>query len=94
MLPLQILAACAGLAPVSWDEALGTAWDRWRGNAHQRATPGGPLHGMMRWSSLYRELELRRASLTVGSKSSTGLPEGSSRRICLPPTPVTMSLRK
>src|SRR6266496_1451124 len=29
----------------------------------------------------------------VGSKSSTGLPEGSSAMICLPPTPVTRSLR-
>src|SRR5580700_10574212 len=29
----------------------------------------------------------------VGSKSSMGLPEGSSSRICLPPTPVTMSFR-
>src|SRR6266498_3301671 len=29
----------------------------------------------------------------VGSKSSTGLPEGSSAMICLPPTPVTKSLR-
>ena len=30
----------------------------------------------------------------IGSNSSTGLPDGSSTRICLPPTPVTMSLRK
>src|SRR5215510_1637631 len=29
-----------------------------------------------------------------GSNSSTQLPEGSSRRICLPPFPMTISLRK
>ena len=29
-----------------------------------------------------------------GSKSSMGLPAGSSSRICLPPNPLTMSLRK
>ena len=34
------------------------------------------------------------ASSRVGSNSSIGLPDGSSTRICLPPTPVTMSLRK
>jgi hypothetical protein len=38
------------------------------------------------WASL--------ASPMVGSNSSTGLPDGSSTRICLPPTPVTISLRK
>ena len=36
------------------------------------------------------ELELRRASGAVGWKSSIGLPDGSSRMICLPPTPVTI----
>ena len=34
------------------------------------------------------------ASGRMGSNSSTGLPAGSSTRICLPPTPVTKSLRK
>jgi hypothetical protein len=34
------------------------------------------------------------ASARVGSNNSTGLPEGSSSRICLPPTPLTISLRK
>jgi hypothetical protein len=34
------------------------------------------------------------ASSIVGSNSSIGLPEGSSTRICLPPTPSTISLRK
>jgi hypothetical protein len=29
-----------------------------------------------------------------GSDSSMQLPEGSSRRICLPPFPMTMSFRK
>jgi hypothetical protein len=31
---------------------------------------------------------------SAGRNSSIGLPEGSSSRICLPPGPVTMSLRK
>jgi len=30
----------------------------------------------------------------LGWNSSTGLPDGSSTRICEPPGPVTMSLRK
>ena len=42
----------------------------------------------------YSELEFRRASGKIGSNSSTGFPEGSSTRICLPPMPVTISLRK
>jgi hypothetical protein len=29
----------------------------------------------------------------IGSNNSTGLPEGSSSRICLPPTPTTISFR-
>src|ERR1035437_9189575 len=37
---------------------------------------------------------VRKASGSVGWNSSIGLPDGSSSRICLPPTPVTMSLRK
>ena len=36
----------------------------------------------------------RRTCGRTGSNNSTGLPDGSSIRICLPPTPVTMSLRK
>src|SRR2546428_6566233 len=44
--------------------------------------------------SAYRGLEPRRASRRIGSKSSMGLPEGPSTRVCLPPTPVTNSLRK
>ena len=35
-----------------------------------------------------------RASGVVGSNSSIGFPDGSSSRICLPPRPLTMSLRK
>src|ERR1035438_2965001 len=34
-----------------------------------------------------------RASGKAGSNSSTGLPDGSSTRICWPPTPATISLR-
>src|ERR1019366_4616995 len=37
--------------------------------------------------------QLGLASGMAGSNSSTGLPEGSSAMICLPPTPVTRSLR-
>src|SRR5216684_2563031 len=40
------------------------------------------------------ELGRRRASGKIGSNSSMGLPDGSSTRICLPPIPVTISLRK
>src|SRR5215212_1437363 len=36
----------------------------------------------------------RRRQFLGGSKSSMGLPEGSSSRICLPPLPPTISLRK
>jgi hypothetical protein len=42
----------------------------------------------------YAGLSERRASGLVGSNSSTGLPDGSSRRMCLPPTPMAVSLRK
>ena len=34
-----------------------------------------------------------RASGRTGSNSSTGLPDGSSAKVCLPPTPVTISFR-
>ena len=44
--------------------------------------------------SLARCRQPRRASGRIGSNSSTGFPEGSSTMICLPPTPVTISLRK
>ena len=39
-------------------------------------------------------LEFSFASGRMGSNSSTGLPDGSSTMICLPPVPLTMSLRK
>ena len=44
-------------------------------------------------TSFYR-LDSSRASGNMGWNSSIGLPDGSSRMICLPPTPVMMSLRK
>ena len=50
----------------------------------------GPEPAML---GFYR-LESSRASGKMGWNSSTGLPDGSSKMICLPPTPVTMSLRK
>lgn len=40
------------------------------------------------------EPDPRRASGKIGSNSSIGLPDGSLTRICLPPMPVTISLRK
>jgi pyruvate/2-oxoglutarate dehydrogenase complex dihydrolipoamide acyltransferase (E2) component len=39
-------------------------------------------------------LRTSRGHSFAGSKSSTGFPEGSSSRICLPPRPVMISLRK
>ena len=52
------------------------------------------VSGASRRSSLLAPGLPSLASPRVGSKSSTGLPDGSSTRICLPPTPVTMSFRK
>src|SRR5881628_1291542 len=40
------------------------------------------------------QVDVNLASSRIGSNNSTGLPDGSSTRICLPPTPVTMSFRK
>src|SRR5215216_7763002 len=45
------------------------------------------LAGCLRWRRW-------RCQFLGGSKSSMGLPEGSSSRICLPPLPPTISLRK
>ena len=60
-----------------------------------RRVPGRARHrrARVRLTQLQSELDSD-ASGRVGSNSSTGLPDGSSTRICLPPTPVTISLRK
>src|SRR5580692_6965089 len=39
------------------------------------------------------DVDSRRASSRRGWNSSTGLPDGSSTMICLPPTPLTISFR-
>ena len=60
----------------------------------ERLRPGLPVRPLRRFRRGGQPSGLSRASSRVGSNSSTGLPDGSSTRICLPPTPVTMSLRK
>src|SRR2546425_3598580 len=56
-----------------------------------------PRSTLFPYTTLFRsrsDRRLRRHHFRGGSNSSMGLPAGSSRRICLPPKPVTMSLRK
>src|SRR5260221_4965105 len=52
-----------------------------------------PLHGSLR-SATSRNSSHSGFWNYLGSNSSTTLPEGSSHRICRPPGPSTMSLRK
>src|SRR5215217_8516047 len=51
------------------------------------------LYGVLRSSQLALCTCEGRRQFLGGSKSSMGLPEGSSSRICLPPLPPTISLR-
>ena len=60
--------------------------------------PGPDLEAWMAEIGAWYEKYGRRrypslASDRIGSNNSTGLPDGSSARICLPPVPVTTSLR-
>lgn len=63
------------------------------GPARLAGTIGGGDGGWARPASRY-QWSVSRASAMVGSNNSTGLPDGSSISTWLPPTPVTMSLRK